>query len=89
MGSHLNIYDILLQQGRKDSTSDAFVLHKILEHGIVDGVCNGHHNSSVFIMINDGTKIERKNGTAKQIDRRFHRFLRFFCWGSKKKRSLQ
>ena len=34
----------------------------------------------------DGTKIERKNGTAKQIDRRFRRLLRFFCWGSKKKR---
>jgi hypothetical protein len=28
-------------------------------------------------MINDGTKIERKNGTAKQIDRRFRRLLRF------------
>jgi hypothetical protein len=28
-------------------------------------------------MINDGTKIERKNGTAKQIDLRFRRLLRF------------
>ena len=38
-----HFHDILLQQGREDSAGNAFVLHEVLEHGVVDRVGYCHH----------------------------------------------
>jgi hypothetical protein len=42
MRTHLNPHNILFQQGRKDGSCYAFVLHEVLEHDVVDGICYCH-----------------------------------------------
>ena len=44
MGPDFNFHYILLQQCRENGTGYAFVLHEVLEHGVVNRVGNRHHN---------------------------------------------
>ena len=52
MGTLCYLDDILLQQSGKDGACDTFILHQILEHSIIYGICNVQfHNIPLFISI--------------------------------------
>ena len=43
MGAHLDVHDVLLEQGREDRPGDALVLHQVFEHHVIDRVGNAYH----------------------------------------------
>ena len=42
MWSDFHLDNILLKEGRKDNASDTLILHKILEHYVINGISYYH-----------------------------------------------
>ena len=47
--SGFDVHYVLLQEGRKERSGYAFVLHQILKHAVVDGICNCQHIRMIFV----------------------------------------
>ena len=54
MGTQLDTHHILLQQSRKDSTSNALILHQVLEDNVVNRVCYSYH---VYTFLTNGANL--------------------------------
>ena len=71
MRTHLNPHNILFQQGRKDGSCYAFVLHEVLEHDVVDGISYCHfviwEYDITVQMYGYFLKLQNKSGKKKKI----------------------
>ena len=51
MLTHLNLHHFLLQKCRKHSLGNAVVLHKILEHRVINWVCNSYYHYRILFLL--------------------------------------
>ena len=50
--THFNLHNILFQQCRENSACNAFILHEVFEHSVVDRICNCHHSCMSYVLQN-------------------------------------
>ena len=76
VAARLHFHHVLLQQSGQDGFCYAFVLHEVLEHDVVDGVCNNHTLRFSFLLLNVAAKV----ATYFEISNKRRCFsLVFFC----------